>query len=140
MAKSNGAEAHESTNADVPRTSLKAILESLPEGTLLPAGWLLERMAQHQLKGDDASAGTLSAQEFGDLRDPARSADWVREKCAQGAFEGAFKDGGEWRVPRAALTQEVLRSSRSNRDMATGETAMRAGRQGAPAHARWSTG
>lgn len=84
--------------------SLKEILEALPPDTLLPVRWILERLSREpHMYG--ANHHTLTAQEFGERRRPTRTADWVRQQCAEGRIAGAFKDGGEWRVPVAALDQ-----------------------------------
>lgn len=97
------------TVQDDPRApSLVAILSALPPDTLLPVRWLLERLSLEGEAGVQRH-GTLSAQEFGALRRPPRTADWVREKCALGEIAGAFKDGGEWRVPQSALHQQPSR-------------------------------
>lgn len=84
--------------------SLATILAALPPDTLLPVRWLREQLAL-DANVEATRGGTVSAPEFGALRRPPRTADWVREKCALGVIKGAFKDGGEWRVPRAALTE-----------------------------------
>lgn len=120
-----------------PQVSLHAILAALPQGTMLPVGWVLERISGQGGLVASTHAETLSAQEFAEQRVPRRTADWVREKCAKGWFEGAYKDGGEWRIPRAALTQDGPRSRAAQRTSAIPD-APRAGRQGAaPTHPRW---
>jgi len=130
---SRGTESVRRFDPDVP---LHAILSALPEGTMLPAGWVLARIA-----GTGASTGsraaTLSAQEFGDQRVPRRTADWVRQQCAEGRIEGAFKDGGEWRIPLSALTQQIPRS-RSAQQIPTINNDARPARQGGvPTYPRW---
>ena len=120
-----------------PQVSLHAILSALPQGTMLPAGWLLERILGQGGVAASAHAETLSAQEFGDQRVPHRTADWVREKCAKGWFEGAYKDGGEWRIPRAALTQDGPRSRAAQRTSVIPDAPRAARQGGAPTHPRW---
>lgn len=119
-----------------PDVPLQAILSALPEGTMLPAGWVLARIA-----GTTASAGsherTLSAQEFGDQRIPRRTADWVRQQCAEGRIEGAFKDGGEWRVPVSALTQQIPRSRSAQQIPTINSDARPARHGGVPTYPRW---
>lgn len=84
--------------------SLWELLDALPPDTLLPVRWIQERLSLEP-HADGGRHDTLSAQEFGARRRPTRTADWVRQQCAEGRIEGAFKDGGEWRVPRSALVQ-----------------------------------
>lgn len=122
-----------SFDADV---SLRAILAALPEDTMLPAGWVLARIAGRESQRAGSVPDTLNAQEFGEQRVPRRTADWVREKCAEGRFDGAHKDGGEWRIPRSALQTKVPRA-RSNQ-LPGGQTETPDGRQRRlPAFPRW---
>lgn len=139
MTELNGPEAvahHGVRHAD-PYVPLHAILSALPQGTMLPAGWLLERISAQGGVAGLANADTLSAQEFGDQRVPRRTADWVREKCAKGWFAGAYKDGGEWRIPRAALTQDGPRSRVAHRTSAIPDAPRAARQGGAPTYPRW---
>lgn len=92
---------------------LAALLIELPAETLLPAAWLLARLTDGDpaptSDGDHAREGHgaarfLSAEQYGQRRVPARSADWVRRRCAAGLLPGAFKAEGEWVVPVDAET------------------------------------
>lgn len=120
-----------------PQVSLHSILAALPQGTMLPAGWLLERISGQGGVAASTHADTLSAQEFGEQRVPRRTADWVREKCAEGWFEGAYKEGGEWRIPRAALTQQVPRSRSAQQISTINKDARPARRGGVPSYPSW---
>lgn len=99
---------------DLRGPSLAAMLAVLPPDTLLPVRWLRERLALES-NSEAGLRDTMSAQEFGACRHPRRTADWVREKCALGWFEGAYKDGGEWRIPRAALQEQSSRAIEAQR-------------------------
>ena len=96
---------------------IRMVLAALPPMTLLPAGWLRDRldaedeaagaasMASAAAPGVDASlAAFLTAAEFGARRVPRRSADWVREQCARGRLADAYKEGGAWYIPAKLLT------------------------------------
>lgn len=137
MTELNGAdvEATQVGSKAHPHVSLHAILSALPQETMLPAGWVLERIA-----GSSASAaslqGTLSAQEFGDQRVPRRTADWVRQQCAEGRIEGARKDGGEWRVPISSLALP-LRPRAGEIGAASYDASSTDRSNGAPIYPRW---
>lgn len=143
MTQWDGASAHgdsdegKATRGPQAAAPLQVILASLPATTMLPAGWVLERLTSGSSPAGHAKEGTLSAQEFGDLRLPRRTADWVREKCAEGCIDGAYKDGGEWRIPRAALDQPIQPRSRvASVEPMNARTSHRA-KSGAPAFPRW---
>lgn len=120
-----------------PAPPLEVILAALPENTMLTAGWVLARLTSGGASGGGTRDGTVSAQEFGDLRVPRRSADWVRDRCAEGRIEGAYKDGGEWRIPRAALTQPIQQQAPRESVVPTIERSSRRAKSGAPAFPRW---
>ena len=116
---------------------LHAILSALPAATMVPAGWVLEQIVGQGGASAASHAETLSVQEFAEQRVPRRTPDWVREKCADGSIDGAFKDGGEWRIPRAALTQQIPRS-RAGVSVGSSKNAKPSQRaSGAPTHLRW---
>ncbi len=120
-----------------PQVPLRALLSALPAGTMLPASWVLERISVHGVTSAGSHAETLSVQEFAEQRVPRRTPDWVREKCADGIIDGAFKDGGEWRIPVAALTQQIPRA-RADATGGVSQDAMPATRaSGAPTYPRW---
>jgi hypothetical protein len=120
-----------------PAASLTAILSELPGDTMVPAAWVLERIELQQRVGSDVNEDTLSAQEFADLRQPRRTADWVREKCAAGWFVGAYKDGGGWRIPRAALTAKGPRSHQSDNTTSHDLRPTASRQDGVQAYPRW---
>lgn len=116
---------------------LQAILSALPAATMVPAGWVLEQIVGVGGASVTSHTETLSVQEFAMQRVPRRTPDWVREKCADGSIDGAFKDGGEWRIPRSALTQQIPRS-RAGASGGTSKNSMPSPRvSGAPTHLRW---
>lgn len=105
---------------------LETLLRGLPPRTRLPAGWVLQRLAEErahaetrrtaaaEARSGDAAAPAESAwlttKEFGALHVPRRTAEWVADRCRDGSIPGADKNGdGTWRVPRAALGTPVRR-------------------------------
>lgn len=113
-------------NAD-PELSVRMLLSALPPMTLLPAGWLRERLdaedgpagASGVPRGDAAHADLalpefLTAAEFGARRMPRRSADWVREQCARKRLADAYKEGGVWYIPSKLLSARPTAEPKSS--------------------------
>jgi hypothetical protein len=91
--------------AESPR-SLVQLLAELPDGALLPVGWL-----RAQLGAEPAERlADLTLSEVAALQN--RSISTVRTWCGSGALEGAYRlNNREWRVPPAALRRFLDRQS-----------------------------
>jgi hypothetical protein len=86
---------------------LAALLADLPDGTLLPVGWLRAQLATEPAEGATAATGDtprpdLTPAQFGALL--GRSASTARLWCEAGKVPGAWKLAGRsWRIPAASV-------------------------------------
>lgn len=85
--------------------TLLDLLESLPDGALLPVGWVRQQL---QAEADDEAEDIGGGPEL--LRVPAladrfdRAESTIRAWCRDGDLEGAYRlNGREWHVPVEAV-------------------------------------
>lgn len=83
--------------------SLRAALEVMPSGTLVPRDWLLERLSN----GRAANSGAVVDMTIPELaRLFGKRPSTVRAWVERGDFAGAYKlHGKEWRIPAAAIAE-----------------------------------
>ena len=88
---------------DVP--SLLELLRRLPPGSLVPAGWVVDELAQTGDGEVPHPEGELADFRVGEVatelnRSPATVRSWCREERIPGAYR---LRGREWRIPRDGL-------------------------------------
>lgn len=148
-------------------STLRTLLAELPDEGVLPIGWFRKRLEAEALREEErardayerhspstaanslGSAPTmLSAEAYGAVRQPARTAEWVRDACRAGRIPGARKDGAAWSIPATSLGQEQgARSTQrpsspdasATRAPTVLPTAARRTRKEVPTYPRWGT-
>jgi excisionase family DNA binding protein len=95
---------------------LRRNLECLPRETMVPVGWVLERLPLTE--SNEAAPGDVevdfTCEEVAKLLH--RKPPTVRAWCAVGRFPGAWRlNGKQWRIPRAAIREFQHQQSGSSR-------------------------
>ena len=90
-----------------PGARLAALLEELPDGAMLPASWIRERLAEEPREAGASGPGDtlpcdLTVKQLGAAF--GKSASTARLWCERGQVPGAWKlNGREWRIPAASV-------------------------------------
>ena len=88
--------------------SLRDALADLPDGAMVPVGWIREQLGT---EAEETRIADLSVQEVADELDRAPST--IRGWLGDGKLDGYRFRGNEWRVPRESL-RAFLEEERNN--------------------------
>lgn len=88
--------------------TLRDALADLPDGAMVPVGWIREQLGT---EAEETRIADLSVQEVADELDRAPST--IRGWLGEGTLDGYRLQGREWRVPRESL-RAFLEEERSN--------------------------